>query len=177
MPVQICQTGFVVTVFCRMVISEVTTENVHADRKIPEHSLHSSSNRISQRPLGTFEVGTDNRFFFLSKYERHFMLQKVLNIVSLTFLWGLLLWTLDFVQPPSAQSLWNCPSCCLLPKQKMSSLSLKACLVNICRSQYFCNTLSLDQIQVEYGTRKLIFYFGYIYWTWKNKASFLPVEN
>lgn len=80
MLVQICQTGFVVTVFCRMVISEVTIENAHADRKIPEHSLHSSSNRMSQRPLCTFEVGTDNiDFFFLSKYERNFMLQKLLN--------------------------------------------------------------------------------------------------
>lgn len=63
-----------------MVISEVTIENVHADRKTPEHSLHSSSSRMSQRPLGIFEVGTDNRIFFLSKYERNFMLQKVLNI-------------------------------------------------------------------------------------------------
>lgn len=64
MLVQICQTGFVVTVFCRMVISEVTIENVHADRKIPEHSLHSSSNHMSKRPLGTVEVGTDNMFGF-----------------------------------------------------------------------------------------------------------------
>lgn len=64
MLVQICQTSFVVTVFCRMVISEVTIENVHADRKIPEHSLNSSSNRMSQRPLDTFEVGTDNIDFF-----------------------------------------------------------------------------------------------------------------
>lgn len=65
MLVQIYQTGFVVTGFCRMVISEVTIQNVHADRKIPEHSLHSSSNCMSQRPLGTFEVGTDNIDFFL----------------------------------------------------------------------------------------------------------------
>lgn len=64
MLVQICQTDFVVTVFCRMVISEVTIENVHADRKTPEHSLHSSSSRMSQRPLGIFEVGTDNIEFF-----------------------------------------------------------------------------------------------------------------
>lgn len=66
MQVHICQTGVVVTVFCRMVISEVTIENVHADRKIPEHSFHSSSNCMSQRPLGTFEVGTDNTGFFSS---------------------------------------------------------------------------------------------------------------
>lgn len=66
MLIQICQTRFVVTVFCKMVISEVTTENVYADRKIPEHLLHSSSNCMSQRPLGTFEVGTGNiDFFFL----------------------------------------------------------------------------------------------------------------
>lgn len=66
MLVQICQTGFAVTVFYRMVISEVTIENVHADRKIPEHSLHSSSNHMSERPLGTVEVGTDNTdLFFL----------------------------------------------------------------------------------------------------------------
>lgn len=62
-----------------MVISEVTIENVHADRKIPEHSLHISSNRMSQRPLGTFEVGTDN-IFFLSMYEKNFILRKVLKI-------------------------------------------------------------------------------------------------
>lgn len=59
MLVQICQTGFVVTVFCKMVISEVTVENVHADRKIPERSLHSSGNHMSQRLLGPREVGTD----------------------------------------------------------------------------------------------------------------------
>lgn len=50
-----------------MVISGVTIENVHADRRIPEHPLHSSINHMSERPLGTVEVNTDNIdvFYFL----------------------------------------------------------------------------------------------------------------
>lgn len=66
MLVQICPTGFVVTVFCKMVISEVRVENVHADRKIPERSLHSSSNCMSQRLFGPCEAGTDKIDFFFS---------------------------------------------------------------------------------------------------------------
>lgn len=36
---------------------------------------------------------------------------------------------------------------------------MKACSVNTWRRQYLCNTRSLQQIQMEYGTRTLIFYF------------------
>lgn len=60
MLVQTYQTGVTITVFCRMVISEVTIQNVQADRKIPEHSLHSSSNCMPKKPTGKFEGGTDN---------------------------------------------------------------------------------------------------------------------
>ncbi|RLV90010.1 hypothetical protein DV515_00014600 [Chloebia gouldiae] len=43
----------------RKVISEVTIENVHADRKIPEHSLHSSINHMFERERRTYLQKTE----------------------------------------------------------------------------------------------------------------------